>query len=62
MQTIQPHNYPMLTYRGERILVLMYPPKINGVYALILGSKLVGNRITFWRTNATKVMTAMDGK
>ena len=25
----------------------MYPPQINGVHALILGSKPVGNHITF---------------
>ena len=69
VQTIQPHHYPMLTYRGEHIqfvqtlniLVLMYPPQINGVRALILGCKPVGYRITFWRTNATKVIL-VDGK
>ena len=65
VQTNQPHHYTMLTYRGDHILfilVLMYGQQINGVHALILGLKPVGNRITFWRTNATKVMTAMDGK
>ena len=43
-------------FKVLNILVLMYPPQINGVHALILGVKLVGNRITFWRTTANKVI------
>ena len=48
-------------FEALNILVLMYPPQINGVHVLILGSKTIGNCITFWRTNATKVIL-VDGK
>ena len=43
------------------ILVSMYPPQINGVYALSLGFKLVGNVIICWKVSATKVIL-MDEK
>ena len=39
----------------------MYLPQISGVHALILVSKTVGNHVTFWITNATKVIL-VDGK
>ena len=43
-------------FKSLNIFVLMNLLQINGVHALILGFKLVGNLIIFWRTNAVKVI------
>ena len=66
--TIQPHQYSVLTYKGEHIQFLQ-SSKYIGIdvsamikwYALCLDVKLVGKVIIGWKINAIKVIL-MDRK
>ena len=69
VRTIQPHQYPMLTYKGDHLQFVQSFKSLginvlatnNGVYALSLHFKMVGKVIICWKINATRVIL-MDGK